>query len=60
LESLYKYIPDAGATVVLVIFMILWDRRTRARDIMWRDLMSELVKGWLDCVKAIEARTTRD
>jgi hypothetical protein len=50
-NALYSFIPDAGATVVFIVFMWLWHKRTMARDSMFHETMQGMMHALMECVK---------
>jgi hypothetical protein len=51
LATILGVAADTGATVLFVIFMYLWHKRTMARDSMFNDTMQNMLKALMDCVK---------
>lgn len=54
MENLYGYIPEYGATVVFVVFMLLWHKRTMARDAQFHETTRELMRSLMECVSQIK------
>lgn len=51
-EQLYQYIPNYGATVVLLIFMGLWHKRTMERDRQFHETLQSIVDALMDCIQS--------
>ena len=49
---LAPFINNAGATVIMLAFMILWHKRTMARDRMFHDTLNSINASLMECVKA--------
>lgn len=49
--SLFSFVPDAGATVIFIVFMFLWHKRTMARDKQFADTLSAIMQALMECVK---------
>jgi len=54
--SLFSFIPDAGATVIFIVFMFLWHRRTMARDKQFAETLTAIMAALMECVKQAAAK----
>jgi len=54
--DLFAFIPDYGATVVFVLFMVLWHKRTMRRDEQFHEVLLQLNQSLMDCVAEIKER----
>jgi len=55
LQPLFAFIPDYGATVVLLVFLALWHRRTKARDEMFGRIIDNFHVGLMECLREMKA-----
>lgn len=49
--SILPLVPDAGATVVFLVFMFLWHKRTMARDKQFAEALTAVMAALMECVK---------
>lgn len=53
MENLYAMIPDASSTVVLIVFMLLWHKRTMARDEQFADTIRQTNDALMTCMSSM-------
>lgn len=49
--TLFSFVPDAGATVIFIVFMFLWHKRTMARDKQFAETLTVIMSALMECVK---------
>ena len=54
--SLFSFVPDAGATVIFIVFMFLWHKRTMARDKQFAETLTSVMSALMECVKQTVAK----
>lgn len=55
MDQLFSFIPEYGATVVFVFFLVLWHRRTSARDVMYHETQRETMAALMACMSKLTA-----
>lgn len=59
-SELFSFLPDMGATVVFIVFMYLWHRRTMARDEQFHKSIEMFSEALRDCQKGRLKAEKRD